>query len=352
MQWLERFLLSISGLSLAGIVALFAISEPEKKPLVSTQKELATEITGARSDEMVVLGDEVDVLIERYFENIRQNPAKAEEHDRVVKIVELEEKDEKETIDQEKPFQIESHKVSQGDTLWRIAQTYKVPVYTILSANPHKKNSPIYPGEELRIPTQPGILYKVKANESLSQIAKRYKISQDQITDLEGRPIKKLKGLSEVFLHKAKPIKESVYIVKKRFILPVVQGRITSHYGWRYHPIYGTKNFHSGLDIAAPIGTPIRAAAEGVVAFAGEAGSYGFLVILRHRDDYFTVYAHCSKILVNEGDFVKQGQIIARVGNTGTATGAHLHFEVKKKSRLVNPILALKETIRIPKENG
>ncbi|MCS6985370.1 MAG: M23 family metallopeptidase [Leptospiraceae bacterium] len=350
MQIIERFLLSITGISLAGIVAIFAISDPpsvEKKKLSTAPTQAA-----APKEEMVVLSDEVDRLIERYFENIRSNPAKAEEHERMVSLPSKETKIEERSFLKREKFSLQNHRVEAGESLWRIAQRYGVPVYTIVSANPTKKNSPIFPGEELRIPTRPGLVYQVKKGDSLESLAKRFKITLSDIFDLEGNPIRNLSGKKEIFLYKAKPLPETVYISKKRFILPIAGGRFTSRFGWRHHPIYGGKTFHSGIDIAAPEGTPIRAAASGIVVFAGEAGSYGFVVILRHQDDYFTVYGHCSSLLVQEGDYVKQGQLIARVGSTGTATGPHLHFEVKRKSRPINPIVALKETIRISKENG
>jgi len=93
--------------------------------------------------------------------------------------------------------------------------------------------------------------------------------------------------------------------------------------------------------------TPIHAAADGVVAFSGDGGSYGNMVILRHKNGLFTVYGHASKLLVKKGKYVKRGQKIALVGSTGASTGAHLHFEVKSTEKHVNPGLALKKTERV-----
>ena len=118
------------------------------------------------------------------------------------------------------------------------------------------------------------------------------------------------------------------------FIWPL-SGTITSRFGYR--DIFGSTSFHSGLDIAAPYGTQISAADGGTVTFAGWRGSYGQTVIITHDNGTVTYYAHCSSLLVNAGDKVYQGQAIARVGMTGTATGYHCHFEVRVNGKSVDP---------------
>ena len=118
------------------------------------------------------------------------------------------------------------------------------------------------------------------------------------------------------------------------FIWPL-SGTITSRFGYRN--IFGSTSFHSGLDIAAPYGTQISAADGGTVTFAGWRGSYGQTVIITHDNGMVTYYAHCSSLLVNAGDKVYQGQAIARVGMTGTATGYHCHFEVRVNGKSVDP---------------
>jgi murein DD-endopeptidase MepM/ murein hydrolase activator NlpD len=98
---------------------------------------------------------------------------------------------------------------------------------------------------------------------------------------------------------------------------------------------------HDGIDIAAPEGTPVLAAADGAVLFAGEQSGYGSIVILRHEGNLVTVYAHNSRLLVSEGERVRRGQPIAHVGQTGRTTGPHLHFEVREGTRPRNPLLYL-----------
>ena len=118
-----------------------------------------------------------------------------------------------------------------------------------------------------------------------------------------------------------------------------VQGSISSDYGYRH--IFGGVNFHRGVDIPAPMGTAVHAAAGGTVIFAGEKGSYGNLVIIDHGNGFQTLYGHNSGFLVKPGDVVTQGQSIAAVGSTGRSTGPHCHFEVHLNGMLVDPLMYL-----------
>ncbi|HBE78798.1 MAG TPA: hypothetical protein DDW65_13635 [Firmicutes bacterium] len=125
-----------------------------------------------------------------------------------------------------------------------------------------------------------------------------------------------------------------------KFIWPV-KGRITSYFGWRFHPILRKKKYHSGLDIAQPTGTPIAAADAGVVIFCGRNGGYGNMIALDHGNSISTVYGHCSEILVTNGQTVAKGDTIGKVGSTGLSTGPHLHFEVRKKGVPIDPLSLL-----------
>ena len=114
-----------------------------------------------------------------------------------------------------------------------------------------------------------------------------------------------------------------------------VYGTITSRFGYRY--IFGSTSYHSGLDIAVPYGTSIRASDGGTVSFAGYKGSYGYLVIIDHGNGEQTYYGHNSQLLVSAGDKVYQGQTIAKAGSTGRSTGSHCHFEIRINGTSVNP---------------
>lgn len=121
-----------------------------------------------------------------------------------------------------------------------------------------------------------------------------------------------------------------------------VTGTITSGFGYRTHPIYGTYLFHSGVDIGTESGTPISAALSGTVETAEYSSSYGYYIILSHSDSVKTVYAHCSELLKSVGDTVSKGETIALVGSTGVSTGPHLHFEVRTGGICINPLWILK----------
>jgi hypothetical protein len=119
---------------------------------------------------------------------------------------------------------------------------------------------------------------------------------------------------------------------------PVRSGYITSKFGYRKHPIYRKTKFHAGVDFASKRGSPVLATADGVVVFSGWQSGYGRLVEVRHMDGLVTRYAHNQKNLVKEGDMVKKGQTIAKLGSTGRSTGPHVHFEVRKGGMAVNPL--------------
>jgi len=114
-----------------------------------------------------------------------------------------------------------------------------------------------------------------------------------------------------------------------------LRGWITSRFGWR--KVRGTKDFHTGIDIATFYGAPIKAAADGTVDFVGWKPGYGKLVIINHGRGIQTYYGHNSENLVHTGQFVKKGEVIARVGSTGHATGPHLHYEIRVNGNPVNP---------------
>ena len=119
---------------------------------------------------------------------------------------------------------------------------------------------------------------------------------------------------------------------------PVAGGVVTSHYGNRRDPFHGRMRHHRGVDIAAPQGTSIRPVRSGTVAFAGERAGYGNLVVVDHGDGLQTSYAHCEKLLVAAGQAVSGQTPIATVGDTGRATGAHLHLEARRNGDVVDPI--------------
>jgi murein DD-endopeptidase MepM/ murein hydrolase activator NlpD len=119
--------------------------------------------------------------------------------------------------------------------------------------------------------------------------------------------------------------------------MPVSGAYYSSNYGYRIDPINGHSEFHTGVDLVTPVGTPVVAAAGGVVSFSGMVPEYGNMIDVDHDNGLTSRYAHLSKRLVKAGDVVMKGQPIALSGNTGRTTGPHLHFEVREKGIPLNP---------------
>ncbi len=121
-----------------------------------------------------------------------------------------------------------------------------------------------------------------------------------------------------------------------KFVMPA-KGRVSSDFGMRFHPILRTQRFHSGIDVSVPSGTSVVAAADGIVIYSGWISGYGYTVIIDHGGGLSTLYGHNSKLLVQSGQAVVQGDRIARSGSTGLSTGPHLHFEVRDQGAPVDP---------------
>ena len=127
-------------------------------------------------------------------------------------------------------------------------------------------------------------------------------------------------------------------------LAPVIGGRpltslsLTSPFGMRRHPTLGGERMHSGVDLAAPAGSPVYATAGGVVSFANWSGGYGLLVIVDHGGQLETRFGHLSQLMVSRGQSVVQGQVLGLVGSTGRSTGPHLHYEVRRGRLAVNPL--------------
>jgi murein DD-endopeptidase MepM/ murein hydrolase activator NlpD len=128
----------------------------------------------------------------------------------------------------------------------------------------------------------------------------------------------------------------------RKFLMrtPINGARLTSGYGSRVHPVLGYTKMHEGIDFGAPIGTPILAAGDGVVTRASVMGGYGNVVDIQHDGTWSTRYGHISRFAsgLRPGDRVKQGDVIAFVGNTGRSTGPHLHYEVRRNGQAINPL--------------
>lgn len=162
-------------------------------------------------------------------------------------------------------------------------------------------------------------------------------------------PTEEIQVLKEVLENKEKELLVFIDDLEKRFeYLETVpdlwptKGRLTSTFGNRKNPFGRGVRFHYGIDIANSIGTDIWAAGSGKVVFSGYKSGLGGTIIIEHNNEYTTVYGHNSKLLVNEGDNVEKGQVISKMGSTGRSTGSHLHFEIHKNGKPIDPLTILK----------
>ena len=249
------------------------------------------------------------------------------------------------SVDDSSLDQTTIHRVTEGESISDIAKMFNISVNTIRWANDLKVGDKLKEGQVLIILPISGIKHIVIKGQTLESIAKKYKADVGDIASFNGitqdsqlavgdeliipdaetsddggdKPVANLKEKTEKD-QKYYASHPSIKNIKGYFINPVPSG----------HKTQGLHD-HYAIDIGAPIGTPIYAAASGRVVFArkGWNGGYGNLVIIQHSNGTETRYAHQSKIAINAGDQVSQGDIIGYVGSTGHSTGPHLHFEVR-----------------------
>lgn len=208
------------------------------------------------------------------------------------------------------------HPVEKGQTLWRIARAYEVSLQELAEVNDLEDPARIRVGQRLWVP-------RATAVRQVAPAAALVAAPPTPTPDRKPAP---------------RPPPEEpapkVKLSKTRFIWPV-DGVLYSRFGIRN----GTQ--HDGIDISAPRGTPVVAADDGHVLYAGVQRGYGNIVLVKHVDELITIYAHNEVNLVETGQRVKAGQVLAKVGQTGRATGPHLHFEVRQKRLPRNPLFFL-----------
>lgn len=225
--------------------------------------------------------------------------------------------------------------VKKEDNFFKIMARTGMDIDTISSVNSLASPYDIYTGMELLIPNMRGIYDSNETENSLlvrKKLSKKYKLAEKFISFDEDKKLLFIPG-------KGLPKEERSFFYGVAFYRPLGdEGIISSRFGKRKDPFTRKETFHGGLDMAAEEGTPVYASADGEVSFSDKKGGYGNLIILGHKLGYETLYGHLSSISVRPGEKVRKGQKIGEVGQTGRATGNHLHFEVRRFNQRQKPI--------------
>lgn len=244
-----------------------------------------------------------------------------------------------------KKVKVTPHEIKMKENYWLVAKESNIDLHTLIGANPGLPfKASIH--QTLNILSHKGVLHTAAKGEKLAQIAESYRT--DVKTLKEWNSISWWHGLREgdvLFIPDVKPLRmtkewRGYYGQRGMFGVPFKawgQGW-TSSFGLRTDPITGESKVHKGMDFKAKYGDEVYAAGTGRVIFAGVSGGYGNLIQIAHADKYLTYYGHLSKIYVKTGQRVKRGTLIGRVGATGRVTGPHLHFEIRKNGKAINPL--------------
>jgi murein DD-endopeptidase MepM/ murein hydrolase activator NlpD len=183
-----------------------------------------------------------------------------------------------------------------------------------------------------------GIPYTVKNKDSLSKISISMRVPLEAILDANDIQNDNIIQGTVLFIPGARMKQEDLRLALGELFIYPIRGRLTSPFGWRNDPISGVQRHHAALDLAAAMGTPVKASMDGRVSVVGLNATYGKYIILVHANGFQTMYAHLSATSVKQGAAVSQGSKIGEVGSTGYSTGPHLHFAIYKNGRALNPL--------------
>jgi murein DD-endopeptidase MepM/ murein hydrolase activator NlpD len=241
-------------------------------------------------------------------------------------------------LDLMETFSWGSYRVRRGDTVSGIAADHHISIDAIIASNGIANVKRLREGETLRLPNMDGIPYTVKKGDTIAKISSAMGVPKEAILDANDIQDDTIAQGTALFIPGARMKREELKMAMGDLFIYPIRGRLTSSFGWRNDPISGVRRHHAAIDLAAPMGTPIKAAQDAKVSVVGINSTYGRFVILEHGGGYQTMYAHMSVVSVKQGTSVIQGAKIGEVGSTGYSTGPHLHFAVYKNGRAVNPL--------------
>lgn len=239
-----------------------------------------------------------------------------------------------------KPVEFQKYTVKPGENITRISKKFGLSnISTLIAVNNISNARRLQAGEVIKIPSTDGIIHSVKKNENLTEIASKYGVTVATLLDVNDLSTDVLYAGQNIFIPGARLDTNSLKMaLGELFKCPITaKWRLSSPYGNRADPFTGVKKFHTGMDMAAPTGTPVKATLDGKVVAVSYNQVYGNYVIISHINGYQSLYAHLHTATVKAGQYLQQGQKLGLVGSTGYSTGPHLHFTVYKNGKLVNP---------------
>ena len=238
------------------------------------------------------------------------------------------------------PVEFQKYTVKSGDNITRISKKFGLSnISTLIAVNNISNARKLQVGEVLKIPSTDGVIHTVAKNENLNGIASKYGVSIETLLDVNDLSTSVLQAGQNIFIPGARLDSYTLKMaLGELFKCPITaKWRLSSPYGYRADPFTGVRKFHTGMDLAAPTGTPVKATLDGKVVAVSFNQVYGNYVIISHINGYQSLYAHLHTTNVKVGQRLNQGEKLGLVGNTGYSTGPHLHFTVYKNGKLVNP---------------
>jgi murein DD-endopeptidase MepM/ murein hydrolase activator NlpD len=224
------------------------------------------------------------------------------------------------------------YRPGEGEDLFIIAARLSIPYAALASLNRMASPPALQEGAALLLPSAPGIFMPEDPRSDLERLAASARSGREDFVNLviAGRNFRFFPG--DDF-----SATERIFFLNPGFRFPLRNFRITSNYGPRRNPVTGVMGMHGGLDLAAPAGTDVFAAAAGVVTETGDDPVYGRYVVIKHGDAWASLYGHLSTIETTLRREVLSGSLIGKVGSTGQSTGPHLHFELRRNGRTEDP---------------
>lgn len=245
-------------------------------------------------------------------------------------------------------IQFSKYRVKNNETIAFIAKKTGLRIDTIVLTNNIKENKRLKSGIFLNIPNQDGRVVIVEKNDSVYKLSERYGISWKSISDVNNLNSENLEPGTKLFIPGSRMTKtekqrfENTNPINNNLYQWPLRGKISSYFGQRIDPFTGAFSYHTGIDIKNDLGNPVKVINSGIVIDTNYNDIYGNYIIIKHSNGITSKYCHLSKILVQKYDNIIKDKIIAEVGSTGRSTGAHLHLEIRKYGKLIDPIKFLK----------